>query len=281
MDVDTSDDLLRFLAALKAYTSYDLSDYSDRSLRRRLSKVLEDEGITIDELLLKLSQNPAYGEHVVESITVNTSELFRDPALWLLLRSRIYPKFRTQAYLNVWHAGCSMGQEVYSNLMLLNELGLYEKARVYASDINVKILEAAQRGEYRYRFNLSYLDNFDLVINTNPLNYEEKLDIPYSKYFRVDESKDLISIHSDLRKKPIFRCNDLVKGVNPFFVRYDVIFCRNVLIYFNAALQNRLFEVFYRNLYPGGILILGAHESIIGSWANKFERLSQVYVRKD
>lgn len=281
MDVDTSDDLFRFLAALKAYTSYDLSDYSDRSLRRRLSKVLEDEGITIDELLLKLSQNPAYGEHVVESITVNTSELFRDPALWLLLRSRIYPKFRTQAYLNVWHAGCSMGQEVYSNLMLLNELGLYEKARVYASDINVKILEAAQRGEYRYRFNLSYLDNFDLVINTNPLNYEEKLDIPYSKYFRVDESKDLISIHSDLRKKPIFRCNDLVKGVNPFFVRYDVIFCRNVLIYFNAALQNRLFEVFYRNLYPGGILILGAHESIIGSWANKFERLSQVYVRKD
>ena len=279
--MDTSDDLFRFLAALKAYTSYDLSDYSDRSLRRRLSKVLEDEGITIDELLLKLSQNPAYGEHVVESITVNTSELFRDPALWLLLRSRIYPKFRTQAYLNVWHAGCSMGQEVYSNLMLLNELGLYEKARVYASDINVKILEAAQRGEYRYRFNLSYLDNFDLVINTNPLNYEEKLDIPYSKYFRVDESKDLISIHSDLRKKPIFRCNDLLKGVNPFFVRYDVIFCRNVLIYFNAALQNRLFEVFYRNLYPGGILILGAHESIIGSWANKFERLSQVYVRKD
>ena len=281
MDVDTSDDLFRFLAALKAYTSYDLSDYSDRSLRRRLSKVLEDERITIDELLLKISQNPAYGEHVVESITVNTSEFFRDPALWLLLRSRIYPKFRTQAYLNVWHAGCSMGQEVYSNLMLLNELGLYEKARVYASDINVKILEAAQRGEYRYRFNLSYLDNFDLVINTNPLNYEEKLDIPYSKYFRVDESRDLISIHSDLRKKPIFRCNDLVKGVNPFFVRYDVIFCRNVLIYFNAALQNRLFEVFYRNLYPGGILILGAHESIIGSWANKFERLSQVYVRKD
>ena len=281
MDVDTSDDLFRFLTALKAYTSYDLSDYSDRSLRRRLSKVLEDERITIDELLLKISQNPAYGEHVVESITVNTSEFFRDPALWLLLRSRIYPKFRTQAYLNVWHAGCSMGQEVYSNLMLLNELGLYEKARVYASDINVKILEAAQRGEYRYRFNLSYLDNFDLVINTNPLNYEEKLDIPYSKYFRVDESRDLISIHSDLRKKPIFRCNDLVKGVNPFFVRYDVIFCRNVLIYFNAALQNRLFEVFYRNLYPGGILILGAHESIIGSWANKFERLSQVYVRKD
>ncbi len=279
--MENSDDLFRFVAALRAYTSYDLSDYSDRSLRRRLYKVLDDERITIDELLQRLAQEPAYGERIVEAITVNTSELFRDPSVWLLLRSRIYPKYKTQAYLNIWHAGCSMGQEVYSNLMLLNELGLYDKARVYASDINAKILAAAQRGEYRYRFNLSYLDNFDLVINTNPLNYEEKLAIPYSKYLKIDEAKDLIKIHDDLRQKPIFRRNDLVKGVNPFFVRYDIIFCRNVLIYFNAALQNRLFEVFYRNLYPGGILVLGVHESIIGSWANKFERLSQVYVRKD
>ncbi len=279
--MENSDDLFRFVAALRAYTSYDLSDYSDRSLRRRLYKVLDDEKITIEELLQRLAQEPAYGERIVEAITVNTSELFRDPSVWLLLRSRIYPKYKTQAYLNIWHAGCSMGQEVYSNLMLLNELGLYDKARVYASDINAKILAAAQRGEYRYRFNLSYLDNFDLVINTNPLNYEEKLAIPYSKYLKIDEAKDLIKIHDDLRQKPIFRRNDLVKGVNPFFVRYDIIFCRNVLIYFNAALQNRLFEVFYRNLYPGGILVLGVHESIIGSWANKFERLSHVYVRKD
>ena len=279
--MENSDDLFRFVAALRAYTSYDLSDYSDRSLRRRLYKVLDDEKITIEELLQRLAQEPAYGERIVEAITVNTSELFRDPSVWLLLRSRIYPKYKTQAYLNIWHAGCSMGQEVYSNLMLLNELGLYDKARVYASDINAKILAAAQRGEYRYRFNLSYLDNFDLVVNTNPLNYEEKLAIPYSKYLKIDEAKDLIKIHDDLRQKPIFRRNDLVKGVNPFFVRYDIIFCRNVLIYFNAALQNRLFEVFYRNLYPGGILVLGVHESIIGSWANKFERLSHVYVRKD
>ena len=279
--MENSDDLFRFITALRAYTSYDLSDYSDRSLRRRLYKVLDDERITIDELLSQLAKDPSYGDQLVEAITVNTSELFRDPSVWLLLRSRIYPKFKAQTYLNVWHAGCSMGQEVYSNLMLLNELGLYEKARVYASDINAKIIQVAQKGEYRYRFNRSYLDNFDLVINTNPLNYEEKLAIPYAKYFNIDEARDLITIHPALRKKPTFRWNDLVKGINPFFVRYDIIFCRNVLIYFNASLQNRLFEMFYRNLYPGGILVLGVHESIIGSWANKFERLSQVYVRKD
>lgn len=152
--MENSDDLFRFITALRAYTSYDLSDYSDRSLRRRLYKVLDDQRITIDELLAQLAKDPSYGEQLVEAITVNTSELFRDPSVWLLLRSRIYPKFKAQTYLNVWHAGCSMGQEVYSNLMLLNELGLYEKARVYASDINAKIIQAAQKGEYRYRFNL-------------------------------------------------------------------------------------------------------------------------------
>ncbi len=276
-----TDDLSRFVTALRTYTTYDLSDYSDRSLLRRLYKVLDDERISLDELIGNIAKDASYGDHVVEAITVNTSELFRDPSVWLLLRSRIYPRFKTQNYLNIWHAGCSMGQEVYSNLMLLNELGLYEKARVYASDINQKILTAAQLGEYRYRFNLSYLDNFDLVVNTNPLNYEEKLNVSYSKYFDIDEAKDLIRMHDFLRKKPTFRANDLVKGVNPFFVRYDVIFCRNVLIYFNAALQNKLFEVFYRNLYPGGILVLGAHESILGSWADRFERISQVYMRKD
>ena len=281
MAVGNTDDLSRFVKALRTYTTYDLSDYSDRSLLRRLYKVLDDERISLDELIGNIAKDASYGDHVVEAITVNTSELFRDPSVWLLLRSRIYPRFKTQNYLNIWHAGCSMGQEVYSNLMLLNELGLYEKARVYASDINQKILTAAQLGEYRYRFNLSYLDNFDLVVNTNPLNYEEKLNVSYSKYFDIDEAKDLIRMHDFLRKKPTFRANDLVKGVNPFFVRYDVIFCRNVLIYFNAALQNKLFEVFYRNLYPGGILVLGAHESILGSWADRFERISQVYMRKD
>ena len=82
--MENSDDLFRFITALRAYTSYDLSDYSDRSLRRRLYKVLDDQRITIDELLAQLAKDPSYGEQLVEAITVNTSELFRDPSVWLL-----------------------------------------------------------------------------------------------------------------------------------------------------------------------------------------------------
>ena len=99
--MENSDDLFRFITALRSYTSYELSDYSDRSLRRRLYKVLDDQRITIDELLAQLAKDPSYGEQLVEAITVNTSELFRDPSVWLLLRSRIYPKFKAQTYLNV------------------------------------------------------------------------------------------------------------------------------------------------------------------------------------
>ena len=136
-------------------------------------------------------------------------------------------------------------------------------------------------GCYRYRFNLSYLDNFDRVINTNPLNYEEKPEVPYSKYFTIDKERDEIRMHDFLRQKIRFRRNDLVRCANPFFMKFDIIFCRNVVIYFNNQLQNRIFEMFYQNLYPGGVLVLGLHESIVGLMAERYSRMAQVYVRRD
>lgn len=272
-------ELEAFIESLQMHTTYDLSDYSDKSLRRRLQKLLQDEDLTFLELVDKISQNPTYGEYVMNRITVNTSELFRDPSVWQFLRSRIYPRFKGQSQINVWHAGCSMGQEVYSNMILLSEMDLLARSRIFASDINAEVLEQAQRGTYRYRFNLSYMDNFERVINTNLLNYEEELQVPFSKYFTVDRQNDTMEVIPALRSKPLFRRNDLVKGVNPFFVKFDVIFCRNVIIYFNGRLQNRIFEMFYRNLYPDGVLVLGAHESILGPWAERFNRVGQVYVK--
>lgn len=274
-------DLDVFINALRQHTAYDLSDYSDRSLRRRVQKILDDEGFSFSDLIRRISSDVSYGELVVNRITVNTSELFRDPSVWLHLRGRMYPRFRSYSRINVWHAGCSMGQEVYSNAVLLNEMGLLDRSKLFASDINAEILKKAQRGLYRYRFNLSYIDNFEQVVNTNPLNYEEELSVPFSKYFVIDKERDTIEVRPFLRELPLFRRNDLVRVTNPFFVKYDVVFCRNVIIYFNSQLQNRLFEMFYRNMYPGGVLILGSHESILGPWADHFTRVGPVYLRND
>jgi len=278
--VISDQDLQYFVSALKNSSKYDFSEYSDKSLKRRLQKVLTDFNLDVAGLISSMKTNPTFTESIVKEITVNTTELFRDPQVWHMLKSRILPRFKNNKNINIWHAGCSTGQEVYSMMILLNEMGLFEKAKVFASDLNTDVLEAAKKGEYKYRFNIGYLDNFDKVIKQNPLNYEEFNDVPYENYFNIDKSKDVITMKRFLTEKPIFRKHDLVKDGNLFFAKFDLILCRNVIIYFNYSLQNKVFDLFHSNLYTKGILLLGMHETILGPWANKFEKMGQSYIKK-
>jgi len=165
-------------------------------------------------------------------------------------------------------------------MILLNEMGMYDKAKIFASDLNTDVLEQAKKGQYKYRFNIGYLDNFDKVIKQNPLNYEEFNDIPYETYFDIDKMKDTITMKKYLTEKPIFRKHDLVKDGNLFFAKFDLILCRNVIIYFNYSLQNKVFELFHTNLYNKGVLLLGMHETILGPWAAKFDKMGQAYIKK-
>jgi chemotaxis protein methyltransferase CheR len=276
----TDQDLLYFVSTLKNSSKYDFTEYSDKSMKRRLQKVLSDYNLSISELTLSLRSNPEFTEKIVREITVNTTELFRDPQVWHNLRSRILPRFKNNKTINIWHAGCSTGQEVYSMLILLNEMGMLDKAKIFASDLNTDVLEEAKKGVYRYRFNIGYLDNFDKVIKQNPLNYEEFNDVPYENYFSIDKVKDTITMNKNLTEIPIFRKHDLVKDGNLFFAKFDLILCRNVIIYFNYSLQNKVFDLFHSNLYTKGVLLLGMHETILGPWASKFEKLGQVYIKK-
>jgi chemotaxis protein methyltransferase CheR len=278
--VITDQDLQYFISALKNSSRYDFTEYSDKSLKRRLQKVLTDLSLDINGLISSIKNNPDFTERIVKEITVNTTELFRDPQIWHMLRSRILPRFKNNNNINIWHAGCSTGQEVYSMMILLSEMGMLEKAKIFASDINTDVLEQAKKGEYKYRFNIGYLDNFDKVIKQNPLNYEEFIDVPYEKYFDIDKIRDSITMKKFLTEKPIFRKHDLVKDGNLFFAKFDLILCRNVIIYFNYSLQNKVFDLFYNNLYNKGALLLGMHETILGPWANKFEKMGQAYIKK-
>lgn len=278
--VISDQDLQYFVTTLKNSSKYDFSEYSDKSLKRRLQKVLTDFNLDITGLIAAIKNKPEFTEKIVREITVNTTELFRDPQVWHALRSRILPRFKNNKNINIWHAGCSTGQEVYSMMILLNEMEMLDKAKIFASDLNTDVLEAAKKGEYKYRFNIGYLDNFDKVIKQNPLNYEEFNDVPYEKYFDIDKPRDTITMKKQLTEKPIFRKHDLVKDGNLFFAKFDLILCRNVIIYFNYSLQNKVFELFHENLYNKGILLLGMHETILGPWANKFEKMGQAYIKK-
>jgi len=277
----TSLDLQQFITAIRNYSSYDFSEYSDKSLKRRLAKVLVDYKVDTAGLITQMRNNNQLVEQVVKDITVNTTELFRDPHVWQHIKHILLPKLKAQPNINIWHAGCSTGQEVYSMLIVLNELNLLDKVKIYASDINNDVLQIAKKGHYKYRFNIAYLDNFDKALKENPLNYEEYYDIPYSKYFEIDKEKDVIKMLPFLCERPVFRKHDLVRDPNPFYVKFDLIVCRNVIIYFNYDLQNKVFDLFYNNLYPNGYLWLGMHESMMGPFASKFEKSGHFYQKKE
>jgi chemotaxis protein methyltransferase CheR len=267
-----------FINKIKQISDYDFSDYSDKSLKRRLQKILFDNELEFKEFCDKIEHDSLFLEKIVKNITVNTTELFRDPHVWISLRYEILPLFLHQPLITIWHAGCSTGQEVYSMLILLSELNLLEKSNLYATDLNSDVLEHARSGTYDYRFNLNYLDNFDKVIKQGRKG--ENSDVDYSKYFSVDEKNDRIKMHTFLTEKPVFRKLDLVRGINPFPVKYDLIICRNVIIYFNYELQNKVFKLFYDNLNHSGCLILGVHETMLGQVSLYFEKKFQGYFKK-
>ncbi|MBN1598556.1 MAG: hypothetical protein JW894_09705, partial [Bacteroidales bacterium] len=264
---------------LKTSSKYDFSEYSEKSLKRRLTKILADNRLNVNSLINKIKNDPTFVEKIVKEVTVNTTELFRDPQVWHAIRYAILPKLKNNSVINIWHAGCSTGQEVYSMLIVLNEMGLLEKTKVYATDLNSDVITQAQNGEYKYRFNIGYLDNFDKVVKENPYNYEEYYDVPYEKYFKIDKASDTIKMHDFLREKPIYKKHDLVKDSNTLYVKFDLILCRNVIIYFNYNLQSRVFDLFHRSLYDNGCLILGMHETILGSYSVKFQKKGHGYYK--
>ncbi|KPK88203.1 MAG: hypothetical protein AMS27_00150 [Bacteroides sp. SM23_62_1] len=271
-------ELNTFVEKVRNLSSYDFTDYSDKSLKRRLAKVLFDNNLDFHSFIERLEDNESFLEKIVKDITVNTTELFRDPPVWNSLRYDIIPLFKDKKEINIWHTGCSTGQEVYSMMIMLNELDLFHKANIYATDINPDVLETAKTGIYKYRFNLTYLDNFDAVIRQNQAGEYE--DVDYSKYFSIDKTRDIIKIHPFLIDKPVYKKMNLVQDVNPFPVSYDFIICRNVVIYFNYDLQNKVFKLFYDSLNSPGCLVLGVHETILGPLASQFEKKNQAYFKK-
>ena len=277
----TTTELNEFNQALKANSNYDLSNYSDKSLTRRVDKIIEDNKLNFNGLLFKIKNNKTFVEQMLKDITVNTTELFRDPNNWHSIKYKILPKLADKKTINIWHAGSSTGQEVYSMLILLKELNLFDKTNVYATDINDDVISFAKKGIYKFRFNLNYLDNFDNVIKKNPYNFEDIKDVSYDKYFSIDKKNDIMVMNAELRNKVRWSVGDLVKEENPFYIKYDLILCRNVLIYFDNDLQTKTIKLFHNNLLPKSYLVLGAHESIIGNGEMLFKKKNKFYIKKD
>jgi chemotaxis protein methyltransferase CheR len=235
--------------------------------------------VEMEEITDRMISDPQFLESVVKKLTVHTTELFRDPDIWKRIKSTLLPTFRYKSTIRIWHPGCSTGQEVYSMMMLLDSEGLLEKSEIYGSDLNPDVLEKARKGSYKYLFNQSYLENFDRVILNGSGVHSWSHRKHWKQYFNIDETQDVIQMKDKLRSKPIYKKLDLVKDSNLFQVSFDLIVCRNVIIYFNPDLQNRVFDLFYNSLNDNGALILGVHETIMGPFSKRFIRKDPFYYK--
>ena len=269
-----------FVDTIKNNSSYDFTDYSQKSLSRRLEKILYDNKMNIEQLSKELSEKNDFLEQIVKDVTVNTTEIFRDAKTWQLLKYKYLDKFKEKSKLDIWHIGCSTGQEVYSMLILLNEKGLLPKTNINATDLNTDVLSVAEKGIYRFREIDEFVENCDLVMSSNPFDDETHQDVSYEKYININRRKNLIKVKPIILNKVNFSKHNLITDGNVFDKKFDVIFCRNVLIYFNHELQNRLFDFFYDNLKDDGMLVIGRHEGMLGLISNKFSKEESIYLKK-
>ncbi len=264
-----------FIEAVKGHSDYDFSEYSIKSFTRRLEKMTGDNKTDMTGLINKITSNKTFLEKIIKDITVNTTELFRDPQIWQKINTDILPKYKDEPEINIWHAGVSTGQEVFSMLILLDAAGLYEKSNVYATDLNTDVLDVAKTGKYKYREIDEYISNFNEAFKGSKKGVP-----PLKKYLDISKKRSMIKVKSTLFNKPIFKKHDLVSLKNPFDIKYHIICCRNVLIYFNHELQNRIFENFHKSMHKGGTLVIGRHEGILGEIGSEFDKYGTIYIKK-
>jgi len=247
------------LEAIFLRYGYDFRNYSKAHIKRRILHRLGISMLTsVSQLQDKVLRDRAFFIELLNDLSINVTEMFRDPEFYKSLRETIIPKLRTYAYFKIWHAGCSTGEEVYSLSIILKEEGLLERCQVYATDFNRNVLEIAREGVYQKSEIEQYENNYHRSGGTKKLS-----DYYKSRYGSVIFDKEL----SD---KIVFADHNLV--TDTVFADVNLILCRNVLIYFEKGLQDKVISLFYDSLVPSGILCLGTKESIkFSGHGNLFE----------
>ena len=237
---------------------YDFSDYAKASLRRRMQRLYTlDKFPSFAEFRYRVRHDDVYLKRFVEEITVNVTEMFRDPSFYQLLRTEVLPTLATYPFIRIWHAGCSTGEEVYSVAVLLNELGLLKKSLLYATDLNPDVLEKAKAGIFPLSSMKQYSENYIQSGGTKDFSSYYTTRYDYAKFGR------------ELSSKMVFATHNLVSDRS--FNLFQLILCRNVMIYFERSLQDRVLKLFDQSLEPLGFLALGAEETL------RFSAISQRY----
>jgi chemotaxis protein methyltransferase CheR len=237
------------LEGIFRHYGFDFRNYARSSLKRRVWSFVRTEGLTnISSLQERVLHDKQWLDRFLFGLSVNVSSMFRDPQFYLAFRNEVVPMLRTYPFIRIWLAGISQGEEVYSLAILLQEEGIYDRCRIYATDLNDTVLKTAKAGIYPLELMQQYTSNYIRSGGTQA----------FSRYYTAAYDRAIFT--SSLRNHVIFAQHNLASDAS--FNEFHVILCRNVMIYFNSELQAHVHRLLFESLVTFGVLGLGAKESL-------------------
>ncbi len=256
------DELEIIITDLLDLYGYDFANYSKASLMRRVRRLIQlDKFSSFSDFRKRIKTDGEYIKRFIEQVTVNVTEMFRDSNFYLHLRNKVLPELSAEPFLRIWHAGCSSGEEVYSMAILLHEAGLLDRTLIYATDINPDVIEEAKKGIFSLSLMKQYSENY---IRSGGVQ-------DFSSYYTAQYSK--VIFNERLKQRTIFATHNLVSDSS--FNEFQLILCRNVLIYFDKELQDRVLNTFDNSLGTNGFLALGSKETLrFSDISNRYLQLS-------
>ena len=265
-----SNELTTLLTAIKEAYGYDFTQYAQASVKRRSLYFMNAKNFkTTLELQQALLQNDQLFEEFVRNLSVTVTEMFRDPDFYLTLRNKVMKRLATYPFIRVWVAGCATGEEVYSTAILLKEEGLLSRSLIYATDINQHSLLQAKQGIFPLDLMKSYTANY----------IKSGGEHDFSQYYVAQYNAALFD--RSLRNNIVFAPHNLASDQS--FNEFQLILCRNVLMYFNQELQNKVMNLFYDSLCTFGILGLGNKESLLftdkQSYFDAIDKKQKIFIK--
>ncbi|OQP44557.1 chemotaxis protein CheR [Niastella yeongjuensis] len=260
----------QFLESVRFVYGYDFTEYAEASVIRRISAFMDSNKIaSLQDLGKMILKDETEFEHFIQEITVNVTEMYRDPLFYKSLRKNVVSRLATYPFIKVWIAGCSTGEEVYSMAILFREEGLLERTVIYATDINQDALQKARDGISSISNMKTYTENYLKAGGKNS----------FSDYYKAKYNS--VMWDKSLRQNIVFSVHNL--AMDRSFNEFQLILCRNVLIYFNQSLQNKVINLFYESLCPFGFIGLGNKESLLFSEKQKYfeevDRKEKIFMR--
>lgn len=260
---DTSDlEISLLLEAIYRKHGYDFRQYSQAHIRRRIMNRMAISGFEdISQMQSKVLNDEIFASELLQDLSITVTEMFRDPAFYRSLREKVIPILKTYPFIKIWHAGCATGEEAYSMAIVLQEEGLYDRTTIYATDFNQLALNQAKDGIFSNKMIKEYTTNYQLSGGKES----------FSSYYT--SNYDNVIMNQSLKKNIVWANHNLV--TDSVFAEVNLILCRNVLIYFDKNLQNKVQSLFFNSLINGGVLCLGSKESL------RFSDLYEKYMELD